>query len=110
MRADREELDDDELDIPEPRRAKRRAGEDEDRAGEPGFALILLGACAHALLSLKAALARAFRGRRKRDGENLAPWQYATRRAGPSLDQPYMRSDANFDSPMFDLGAYAPPS
>jgi S-DNA-T family DNA segregation ATPase FtsK/SpoIIIE len=99
--------DDDEFDsMPAPQRS-----EDEDQAGEPGLALILIGAVFHALLSLKSGIVRTFRaGRQKRAGDTLAPWQYATRRAGPSLDQPYRRGDVNFDSPLFEASAYAPPA
>jgi S-DNA-T family DNA segregation ATPase FtsK/SpoIIIE len=102
------DIDDDDLDLPAPRR-KAAASEDEDRAGEPGVMLIVIGGIIHALLAMKAGLARTFRGRRN-NTENLAPWQYATRRAGPALDQPYARGDVNLDSTLFDLGAYAPPS
>ena len=102
--------DDEDLEVPAPAR-RQLSGEDEDRAGEPGMALIILGALIHAALSLKAAIARAIRNRRrKRASDNLAPWQYATRRVGPALDQPYVRGDANFNSPLFEVSAYAPPA
>ncbi|MHB8886366.1 MAG: DNA translocase FtsK [Methylovirgula sp.] len=115
-----EEEDDEDLDEIEPVRMTH-VSEDEDRAGEPGLALVVIGGLIHAALSLKAALAREIRNRqRRRANDNLAPWQYATRRVGPTLDQPYMRGDANFDSPMsdsfvpespaFEANAYAPPA
>ena len=94
----------------EPVRA-HQGGEDEDRAGEPGIALVVLGGLIHAGLSLKSAVIREIRKRRKKRGsDTLAPWQYATRRVGPALDQPNVRGDVNFDSPMFEANEYAPPA
>ncbi|HLH11400.1 MAG TPA: DNA translocase FtsK 4TM domain-containing protein [Methylovirgula sp.] len=89
---------------------KSVGGEDEDRAGEPSVALVLLGAFIHAALSLKSATLRAL-GRRskKRTKETLAPWQDAARRVGPALDQRFLREDPNFDG-FFDASAYAPPA
>ncbi|MGO9133132.1 MAG: DNA translocase FtsK [Methylovirgula sp.] len=110
MRAEPEDYDaDEDYEIPEPARAKATS-EDEDQAGEPGLALIALGGVIHALLSLKANLVRALRSRQTGNNETLAPWQYATRRVGPALDQPYMRGDVNFDSPLYDAADYAPPA
>ncbi len=101
---------DEDLEEAEPLRTEH-SGEDEDGAGEPGIALVVLGGLIHAVLSLKAVIAREIRNRRrKRASDNLAPWQYATRRAGPALDQPFARGDANFDSPLFEASAYAPPA
>ncbi|WGJ15401.1 DNA translocase FtsK [Methylocapsa sp. D3K7] len=88
--------------------------EDLDAAGEPGTALILLGAVLHAGLSLKAAVAR----------------QIARRRAPPAMPQPLAMRDHDgfFDRPLdlsveplhwpqlepenssFDPSAYAPPA
>ncbi|QXX75433.1 DNA translocase FtsK [Methylovirgula sp. HY1] len=115
-----EEEDDEDFDEIEPVRMTH-VGEDEDRAGEPGLALVVIGGLIHAALSLKAALGREISNRRRRRAnDNLAPWQYATRRVGPTLDQPYIRGDANFDSPIsgsrmpesaaFEANAYAPPA
>jgi hypothetical protein len=39
--------------------------EDDDRAGEPGFGIVSLGALIHAVLSLKAALTRRSTQRRQ---------------------------------------------
>ncbi len=47
--------DEEDFDPPEPVRTKP-SGEDEDRAGEPGMALIVLGGMIHAVLSLQAAV------------------------------------------------------
>ncbi|MGH6853398.1 MAG: DNA translocase FtsK 4TM domain-containing protein, partial [Methylocella sp.] len=49
---------------PLPDRSAAPMPEDQDAAGEPGFALVLLGAIIHAGLSLKAALARKIARRR----------------------------------------------
>ena len=88
--------------------------EDLDAAGEPGTALILLGAVLHAGLSLKAAVAR----------------QIARRRAPPAMPQPLAMRDHDgfFDRPLdlsieplhwpqsepenstFDPSTYAPPA
>ncbi|TAL82240.1 MAG: DNA translocase FtsK [Beijerinckiaceae bacterium] len=107
-RANEDEAFDEEEDAP-PSPRTRQSSEDEDTAGEPGLALIVMGAGIHAALSLKGALARAIRSRRQRASEPLAPWQYAARRVGPALDQPHVRGDANFDSP-FEVSPYAPPA
>ncbi|WOJ89175.1 DNA translocase FtsK 4TM domain-containing protein [Methylocapsa polymorpha] len=58
--------DDEEEDEPKQGRRIRPALEDEDLAGEPGFALVSIGALIHAGLSLKAALARFFAPARPR--------------------------------------------
>ncbi|HTJ03299.1 MAG TPA: DNA translocase FtsK 4TM domain-containing protein [Methylovirgula sp.] len=101
---------DDDYELPEPARVANAPSEDEDRAGEPGLALVILGGAIHALLSFKSGLIRAIRERGKGNQAALAPWQYATRRAGPALDQPYMRGDVNFDSGFGSASEYAPPS
>src|ERR1700732_624929 len=61
---------------PLPGRRDAPVQEDQDAAGEPGFALVLLGAIIHAGLSLKAAVARQIARRREwraggRDGPRL---------------------------------------
>jgi len=85
--------------------------EDEDRAGEPSFALVLVGAFIHALLALKSATVRALRRRpRKRTRPTPAPWQDAARRVGPSLDQRFLREDPPIDAAFFDASTYAPPA
>jgi S-DNA-T family DNA segregation ATPase FtsK/SpoIIIE len=86
-------------------------GEDEDHAGEPNLALVLVGAFIHALLSSKAAILRGLTARsRKRTKQSLAPWQDAARRVGPALDPRFLRDDPNFDSGFFDASTYAPPA
>ncbi|QBR71355.1 cell division protein FtsK [Beijerinckiaceae bacterium] len=91
--------------------------EDQDAAGEPGVALVLLGAVIHAGLSLKAALARRLAQRRAHaEAAPPAPWQNL------------QHTDAGFDRPLdlaieplhwpapepedseFDASAYAPPA
>ena len=99
--------DDDEDD--EPVAAKRKRGsEDEDIAGEPGFALVAVGGAIHGLLSAKAGLSRML-AKRRETRPSPAPWQDAARRVGPSLDQRHMREDPNFDLG-FEPSAYAPPA
>jgi S-DNA-T family DNA segregation ATPase FtsK/SpoIIIE len=86
-------------------------GEDEDQAGEPNLALVLVGGFIHGLLSLKSAIVRGvMRRSRKRTRPSLAPWQDAARRVGPALDQRFLRGDPNFDSGFFDASSYAPPA
>ena len=98
---------------PMPDRLSALGPEDQDAAGEPGAALILLGALIHAGLSLKAAMAR----------------QIARRRAPQPALRPAPREfDGGFDRPLdlavepllwppsepaespFDPSAYAPPA
>ncbi len=87
------------------------AGDDEDGAGEPNFALVLVGGFIHGVLTLKAAIARGLLARsRQRARPALAPWQDAARRVGPALDQRCLREDPNFDSSFFDASTYAPPA
>jgi DNA segregation ATPase FtsK/SpoIIIE, S-DNA-T family len=85
--------------------------EDEDHIGEPNFALVLVGAFIHGLLSLKSAIVRGLTRRsRQRTKPTPAPWQDAARRVGPALDQRFLREDPNFDSGFFDASTYAPPA
>jgi S-DNA-T family DNA segregation ATPase FtsK/SpoIIIE len=86
--------------------------EDQDAAGEPGIALILLGAFIHAGLSLKAGLAR-FLARRLARPER--PAQKAQDQLGdgfqPPLDlalEPLQWPQPEPDGPAFDASAYAP--
>ena len=99
---------------PLPGRRDVPVAEDQDAAGEPGYALVLLGAIIHAGLSLKAALAR----------------QIARRRAPPPPAWPAVlrQSEGAFERPLdlateplhwtpsepveshFDASAYAPPA
>ncbi|QAY95214.1 cell division protein FtsK [Methylovirgula ligni] len=99
--------DDDEDEEPAPVKRKR-GGEEEDIAGEPGFALVAVGGVIHGLLSAKAGLSRML-ARRRETRPSPAPWQDAARRVGASLDQRHMREDPNFDLG-FEPSAYAPPA
>ncbi|HXW73089.1 MAG TPA: DNA translocase FtsK [Methylocella sp.] len=104
-------LEDEEDGEDDPAAHRAYAGEDHDEAGEPGAALIFLGALLHAALSLKAALAR-------RIGRKRAP-PGATRQESPRgglfgsppdvtaepLHWPQMPSNSSFDPT-----AYAPPA
>jgi DNA segregation ATPase FtsK/SpoIIIE, S-DNA-T family len=104
-------FDDDEEEDEGTRPHSSPVAEGEDVAGEPNFALVLVGALIHAGLSLKATIARALAKRaRKKPRPELAPWQHAARRVGPALDQRFNREDPNFDSAFFDASAYAPPA
>jgi S-DNA-T family DNA segregation ATPase FtsK/SpoIIIE len=99
-------FDDEEDDEPAP--VRRPVAEEEDRAGEPGVALVVVGGLIHALLSAKSSLGRAL-ARRREPRTSLAPWQDAARRVGPSLDQRHLREDPAFDLG-FEPSAYAPPA
>jgi DNA segregation ATPase FtsK/SpoIIIE, S-DNA-T family len=101
-------FDEDEDDEPAPAKKRAAAAPEEDAAGEPGLALVLVGGMIHALLSAKSSLARAFAWRREQRA-TLAPWQDAARRVGASLDQRHLREDPNFDL-AFEPSAYAPPA
>ncbi|HEY8030937.1 MAG TPA: DNA translocase FtsK [Methylocella sp.] len=97
-----------------PRRRDAPGPEDQDAAGEPGYALILLGAIIHAGLSLKAALARQIARRRaaqqpgwpeaalQPDGAFARPLDLATE---PLLWPQSEQGESNFDA-----SAYAPPA
>ena len=63
--------------------------------------LIVMGACIHAVLSLKAAIARSIKNRRQKRRQNLAPWQYATRRAGPRARSALYARRCQFRFPAF---------
>ncbi|MGH6868346.1 MAG: DNA translocase FtsK 4TM domain-containing protein, partial [Methylocella sp.] len=99
-------LDEDEDD---PLPDRRDAPGPEDQDGEPGFALVLLGAIIHAGLSLKAALARsrgprqpAWPAGRQPDGAFERPLDLATE---PLHWPPSEPGESNFDA-----SAYAPPA
>ncbi|MGH6799177.1 MAG: DNA translocase FtsK 4TM domain-containing protein, partial [Roseiarcus sp.] len=105
-------LDEDEED-PMPGRRDAPMPEDQDAAGEPGFALVLLGAIIHAGLSLKAALARqiarwrappppAWPAVRLHEGTVERPLDLATE---PPHWPPSEPAASNFDA-----SAYAPPA
>jgi S-DNA-T family DNA segregation ATPase FtsK/SpoIIIE len=120
--ADSDAFEDDELPLDQrldlASRQRRGAGsEDADEAGEPGFALVSIGALIHAALSFKAALARRLLRLRKRAGTPpLAPWQAAAQRLSAEYDwagNPLnlsMRAEPTFGQPPFDASAYAPPA
>ncbi len=88
--------------------------EDQDAAGEPGFALVLLGAIIHAGLSLKAALARQFARRR---APPLPAWPAAARQPEAAFERPLDLATEPLHWPHsepveshFDASAYAPPA
>jgi S-DNA-T family DNA segregation ATPase FtsK/SpoIIIE len=106
-------FDDDDL----PVRARSAASsEDRDEAGEPGFALVSLGALIHAGLTFKSALGRRLARMRKRAGAApLAPWQAAAQRVSAEFDEAgaynaSARAEPTFGQPRFDASAYAPPA
>ena len=111
---DPDALDEDDL----PLRQRPAAGSEEaDEAGEPGFALVSIGALIHAALSLKAAFARWLAHIRRRAGTTpLAPWQAAAQRLSAEFDGAgdrlnlSMRAEPTFGQPPFDASAYAPPA
>ena len=106
-------LDEDEED-PLPGRADPPEPEDHDAAGEPGVALVLLGAIIHVGLSLQAALARQI-GRRR------APPLPASAVAGRQREGAFARPLDLAEEPLhwprsepgesnFDASAFAPPA
>jgi DNA segregation ATPase FtsK/SpoIIIE, S-DNA-T family len=97
---------------PVPDRRDALAPEDQDAAGEPGYALVLLGAIIHAGLSLKAAVARS----RERRPPASPAWPAAQQPEG-AVERPldlateplhWPRSEPVESS--FDASAYAPPA
>ena len=101
LRDDEDDLLPDRRDAPVP--------EDEDAAGEPGFALVLLGAIIHAGLSVKAALARQIARRRA--------WPAAARQPEGAFERPLDLATEPLHWPRsepaeshFDASAYAPPA
>jgi DNA segregation ATPase FtsK/SpoIIIE, S-DNA-T family len=106
-------LDEDEED-PLPDRDDAAVPEDQDAAGAPGFALVLLGAIIHAGLSLKAALARQIARRR---APPLPTWPAAARRPEGAFERPLDLATEPLHWPQSELGesnfdaiAYAPPA
>ncbi|MCI0598891.1 MAG: DNA translocase FtsK [Beijerinckiaceae bacterium] len=88
--------------------------EDQDAAGEPGFALIVLGACIHAGLSLKAALARSLAFR---PAPAAPPWPLCHPQGNGAFDRPLDLAVEPLQWPgpgetrsNFDARAYAPPA
>lgn len=103
---------DDEEDNGAALRSPPSVSEDQDAAGEPGLALIVLGALIHAGLSVKAALAR-FIARRRAPEE--PPWPRAADQREeifkPPLDlavEPLHWPPIEPEPPAFDASAYAP--
>jgi len=115
LRAGRQEGEDEDDDETIAKPARSRDLDDEDAAGEPGFALVSLGALIHAGLSLKALLTR-FVSTRKRSRERRpAFWQ--THSSEDELAAPVdlgalprERQEPDFGQPAFDATAYAPPA
>jgi len=99
---------------PLPGRRDAPVPEDQDAAGEPGFALVLLGAIIHAGLSLKAAWARQIA---RRQAPPLPAWPAAARQPEGAFERPldlateplHWPQSAPGESP-FDASAYAPPA
>jgi S-DNA-T family DNA segregation ATPase FtsK/SpoIIIE len=88
--------------------------EDQDEPGEPGFALVLLGAFIHAGLSLKAALARSIAQWR---APPAPPWPKGAVLREDAFDRPLDLAvePLNWSGPLeapsnFDASAYAPPA
>jgi len=101
-------------DDPMPNRRRAPAPEDPDAAGEPGAALILLGALIHAGLSLKAAVARQIARRR---ASQAGSQRMAAREQEGFFERPldlaveplqWPRSEQAGST--FDPSAYAPPA
>jgi DNA segregation ATPase FtsK/SpoIIIE, S-DNA-T family len=106
---DEEGFDEDDLPPVRPKakaKARAKSSEDADEAGEPGLALVTLGAVIHASIALKAALGRWLASMRKPAGEGtLAPWRAAAQR----VNAEFAREEPTFGQP-FDACAYAPPA
>ncbi len=100
-------------DDPLPDRNCAPVAEDPDVAGEPGFALVLLGAIIHAGLSLKAALARQITRWR---APPLPAWPAAARQPDGVFERPLdlatepLRWPSEPVESRFDASAYAPPA
>ncbi len=112
------ESDEDDDDARKQARRARPTPEDEDAAGEPGLALVSIGAVIHAGLSLKAALSRLLARRRARNAGPERPiWAPPTGRAENGFDrpldlavEPLQWPEPFFEETGFDAVAYAPPS
>jgi DNA segregation ATPase FtsK/SpoIIIE, S-DNA-T family len=101
-------------DDPLPDRREAPVPADPDAAGEPGFALVLLGAIIHAGLSLKAALARQIARWR---ASPLLAWPAAARQPEGAFERPLDLATEPLHWPrsapvesIFDASAYAPPT
>ncbi|WP_026607014.1 FtsK/SpoIIIE family DNA translocase [Methylocapsa acidiphila] len=110
--------DDDDIDEPKPRRSARAMSEDEDAAGEPGLALVSIGALIHAGLTLKGAFARGLaRWRAQRESRAQTVWGRPAERSESGFDRPIDLAVEPLQwpeplpvEPAFDAVAYAPPS
>ena len=105
--------DSDDATHPTPERLGALMPEERDAAGEPGAALILLGAVIHAGLSLKAAVARQI-ARRRQAKAALRP---VAREHEPLFERPLDLASEPLQWPQpeplespFDPSAYAPPA
>ncbi len=101
-------------DTASPGRVSEPVLEDRDAAGEPGFALIVLGAFIHAALSLRAALRRTFK---RRLAAPAPPSPLARLHEDGALNRPVDLAveplqwlDPEGVRPAFDANAYAPPA
>jgi DNA segregation ATPase FtsK/SpoIIIE, S-DNA-T family len=108
------DLEDDEDVAAAAQRSPAHLMEDQDAAGEPGIALVVLGAVIHAGLSLKAALAR-FTARWRVPPD--PPWPKAAYHQGGAFGRPLDLATeplrwpgAEQVEPAFDPSAYAPPA
>ena len=105
-------------DDPLPERPAAPAPEERDAAGEPGAALILLGALFHAGLSLKAAVARQIARRRQSQPAQPAAWPAAQRAHESAFERapldlaaaPLQWPPPEPEESSFDPSAYAPPA
>jgi DNA segregation ATPase FtsK/SpoIIIE, S-DNA-T family len=112
--ADPDDFDDD---LPA-RQVRAKSGGDRDEAGEPGLALVTVGAMIHAVLSVNAAIGRRIARMRRQAGDAaLAPWQAAARRVnaefaatGEAMEPRLTREEPTFGQPPFDASVYAPPA
>jgi S-DNA-T family DNA segregation ATPase FtsK/SpoIIIE len=96
----------------EPKRRQQAEPGDDDPAGAPGFALVTVGAAIHAVLSLKAALARWIaRHRLERSEAALEPWPMIGDRPLDLATEPLAWPDPGLaETESFDASAYAPPA
>ena len=94
------------------RRRTTPAADDEDQAGEPGWALVAFGALIHGMIHLKGTMARA---KRQRAAETAAaappaPWQGDLPVALDANWSEEAAIPAERREPSFDALAYAPPA
>jgi DNA segregation ATPase FtsK/SpoIIIE, S-DNA-T family len=95
---------------PLPDRGDVPVPEDQDAAGEPGFALVLLGAIIHAGLSLKAAVARSRGPRQPASPTARRQSEGAVERPLDLAAEPLHWPQAELAESNFDASAYAPPA